>query len=231
MPCFSTGIPVINDAIVGSLSAGFTAVADQVTAPSLINRLRVGIVPPFKEPWPNPSRTKRMTCSVGAIKSGAGAVPAATAPSLGRTRQRKKRERTSIRIDNLRSRLNNLCTDQFFLFCSKGAPTLSWRFPPWQASQGLASKIYLISCGLNGSWHSSDDGVMLIHNFLAVIKSAPGVSPEGEGDAIDPASTYYRPTDSLSNSTAETRPPGTAHHSIYVAHDYSGRSPGCDRSG
>ena len=162
MPCFSTGIPVINDAIVGSLSAGFTAVADQVTAPSLINRLRVGIVPPFKEPWPNPSRTKRMTCSVGAIKSGAGADPAATAPSLGRIRQREKMDRASIRIDHLRSRLNNVRTDQFFLFCSKGALTLSWRFPPRQASQGLACKTHWVPCGLNGSWHNGGGGVMLI---------------------------------------------------------------------
>src|SRR3977135_2719455 len=117
MPCFSTGIPVINDAIVGSLNAGFTAVADQVTAPSLINRLRVGIVPPFKEPWPNPSRTKRMTYSVGAIKAGAGggAYTAATSASLGRARLRKKMDRASIRIDHLRSRLNNVCTDPFLL--------------------------------------------------------------------------------------------------------------------
>ena len=84
MPCFSTGIPVINDAIVGSRNAGLTAVADQVTDPSLINRLRVGIVPPFKESWPNPSRTKRITCSVGAVEAGAspGAAVAATAAPL-----------------------------------------------------------------------------------------------------------------------------------------------------
>jgi hypothetical protein len=35
--------------MVGSRNAGLTAVADQVTDPSLINRLRVGIVPPFNE--------------------------------------------------------------------------------------------------------------------------------------------------------------------------------------
>ena len=71
-------------------------------------------------------------------------------------------DRASIQVGHPRSRLNNLCTDQFFLFCSKGISTLSWRFQPRQASQGLACKIYQISCGLNGSWHSSDDGVMLI---------------------------------------------------------------------
>src|SRR5712692_1421352 len=124
MPCFSTGIPVINDAIVGSRNAGFTAVADQVTAPSLINRLRVGIVPPFKESWPNPSRTKRITCSVGAIEAGAGADTVATAGSLGRIRQRKKRDTAIIRIDHTRSRLIDVCTDQSFLFDSKGASTL-----------------------------------------------------------------------------------------------------------
>ena len=100
MPCFSTGIPVINDAIVGSRNAGFTAVADQVTALILTNRLRVGIVPPFRESWPNPSRTKRITCSVGAIEAGADADSVATAASLGRTRWRKKRDTASIRIDH-----------------------------------------------------------------------------------------------------------------------------------
>jgi hypothetical protein len=121
-------------------------------------------VPPFKEPWPNPSRTKRMTCSVGAIRAGAGggADMAVTSASFERTRQRTKRDSASIRIDHLRSRVNSLCTDQFFLFCSKGGSTLSWPFPPRQASQGLACTIHQISCGLNGSWHSSDDGVMLI---------------------------------------------------------------------
>jgi hypothetical protein len=32
-----------------------------------------------------------------------------------------------------------------------------------------------IAGGLNGSWHNGDGGVMLIHNILAVSKSAPGV--------------------------------------------------------
>src|SRR4029077_2492490 len=132
MPCFSTGIPVINDAIVGSRKAGFTAVADQVTAPSLINRLRVGIVPPFRESWPNPSRTKRITCSVGVVESEAGADTAPSAAPLGRTRQRKKRGTASIRIDHPRSRLIGVCTDQSFQFYSKGISTLSWRFPPRQ---------------------------------------------------------------------------------------------------
>src|SRR4029077_14140521 len=90
MPCFSTGIPVINDAIVGNRNAGFTAVADQVTAPSLTKRLRVGIVPPFRESWLNPSRTKRITCSVGVVESEAGADTVAAAPSLGRTRWKEK---------------------------------------------------------------------------------------------------------------------------------------------
>jgi hypothetical protein len=31
------------------------------------------------------------------------------------------------------------------------------------------------SCGLNGSWRNGGGGVMLIHDFLAVSKSAPGV--------------------------------------------------------
>jgi hypothetical protein len=118
MPCFSTGIPVINDAIVGSRNAGLTAVADQVTEPSLINRLRVGIVPPFSEFWPKPSRTKRITYSLGAVgeedSDGAGRAP--TAASLGRTKQRNKRAMAKIRIDHPRSRLIDMCTDQSFLF-------------------------------------------------------------------------------------------------------------------
>ncbi len=87
MPCFSTGMPVINDAIVGNRNAGFTAVADQVTAPSLISLLRVGIAPPFSESWPNPSSTNRMTCSVGGEDGivfpvgGAGVAAPDEAPS------------------------------------------------------------------------------------------------------------------------------------------------------
>ena len=137
MPCFSTGIPVINDAIVGSRNAGFTAVADQVTAPSLTNRLRVGIVPPFRESWPNPSRTKRITCSVGAIEAGASADTSATAASLGRTNQRKNRDTASIRIGHRRSKLINLCTVQFFPFCSKGVLRYHGVFR--QGKGGLAS--------------------------------------------------------------------------------------------
>ena len=37
------------DAIVGNRSAGLTPVADQVTEPSLISLLIVGIVPPLRE--------------------------------------------------------------------------------------------------------------------------------------------------------------------------------------
>jgi hypothetical protein len=68
----------------------------------LINRLRVGIVPPFRESWPNPSRTKRITCSVGAGggEDSAAADTVATAASLGRIRERKKRDTASIRIDH-----------------------------------------------------------------------------------------------------------------------------------
>src|SRR4051794_12343863 len=107
MPCFWTGIPVINDAMVGSRNAGFTAVADQVTAPSLANRLRVGIVPPFRESWPNPSRTKRMTCSVGDTDAEPDADTAPIAASLGMNRLRKKRDTASIHIDHPRSSLIN----------------------------------------------------------------------------------------------------------------------------
>src|SRR2546427_6315868 len=142
MPCFSTGNPVINDAIVGNRNAGFTAVADQVTAPSLINRLRVGIVPPFRESWPNPSRTKRITCSVGAIEAGADADSVAATASLGRTRWRKKRATASIRIDHPRSRLIGVCTAQFFLFRSKWAFTLICRFLPKQAKQDLVHMLH-----------------------------------------------------------------------------------------
>src|SRR5688572_32415187 len=67
MPCFSTGTPVMIDAIVGNRRAGLTALADQVTDPSLTNLLSVGIVPPLRESRLNPSSTKRMTCSVGGL--------------------------------------------------------------------------------------------------------------------------------------------------------------------
>jgi hypothetical protein len=55
------------DAIVGNRRAGLTALADQVTDPSLTILLSVGIVPPLRESWLNPSSTKRMTCSVGGL--------------------------------------------------------------------------------------------------------------------------------------------------------------------
>src|SRR5262245_59701224 len=80
MPCFSTGIPVINEAIVGKLSAGFTAVADQVADPSLKSLLKFGIVPPFTESWLNPSRTRRMTCSVVGAE---GVVPGVGEAAMG----------------------------------------------------------------------------------------------------------------------------------------------------
>jgi len=35
-----------------------------------------------------------------------------------------------------------MCTDKFFLFYSKGTSTLSWRFPPRQARQGLSQTIH-----------------------------------------------------------------------------------------
>jgi regulator of replication initiation timing len=48
---------------------------------------------------------------------------------------------------------------------------------------------------LNGSWHNSNDGVMLIHNFLAVIKSAPGVSQKVKAmSQILPQHTIAQPT-------------------------------------
>ena len=174
MPCFSTGIPVTNDAMVGNRNPGFTAVADQVTAPSLTNRLTVGIVPPFRESWPNPSRTKRMTCSLGTVEAEAGADTAAPAMSFRRTRQRKNRDTASIRIGHPRSKLINLYTDQFFLFCSKGTSTLSWRFPPRQASTSLTCTAHQILCGSQGSWHKGRCGVMLISYLRGVNESAPG---------------------------------------------------------
>src|SRR5262245_28400213 len=155
MPCFSTGIPVISDAIVGSRNAGFTAVADHVTAPFLINRLRVGIAPFFRESWPNPSRTKRMTCSVGAVGAGAGVDTVATAASLERTSARTQRDTANIRIDHTRSRLINVCTDRFFQFYSKRTCTLSWRFPPRQAGRDLTHTSHQDSCGWDSSWRES----------------------------------------------------------------------------
>jgi hypothetical protein len=55
------------DAIVGSRSGGLTPVADQVTEPSLMSLLKVGMVPPLSDSWLNPSNTKSMTCSVGGL--------------------------------------------------------------------------------------------------------------------------------------------------------------------
>src|SRR5262245_50191248 len=110
MPCFSTGIPVINDAIVGNRNAGLTAVADQVTAPSLIKRLRVGIVPPLKESWPNPSRTKRMTCSVGGVEAIDGSETTAGAGLCRRSAQGKIRDIATIQIDHPRARLMSVFT-------------------------------------------------------------------------------------------------------------------------
>ena len=54
-----------NDAIVGSRRAGFTPVADHVAAPFFTSLLRLGMVPVLSESWSKPSKTKRMTCSVG----------------------------------------------------------------------------------------------------------------------------------------------------------------------
>lgn len=63
MPCFSTGIPVNSEAIVGRRRAGVTAAADQVTDPSFTKRLKTGIAPVLRESFPTPSSTNRITCS------------------------------------------------------------------------------------------------------------------------------------------------------------------------
>src|SRR5262245_15771888 len=87
MPCFSTGTPVMIEAIVGNRSAGLTPVADQVTDPSLISLDIVGIAPPLRESCPNPSRTKRITCSVSGTEGalfptgGAGCIEAPDEPT------------------------------------------------------------------------------------------------------------------------------------------------------
>src|SRR5262245_13028907 len=75
------------EAIVGNRNAGLTPVADQVTDPSLISLDIVGIAPPLRESCPNPSRTKRITCSVrgteGALlpTGGAGCIEAPDEPT------------------------------------------------------------------------------------------------------------------------------------------------------
>src|SRR5919204_4540471 len=63
MPCFSTGMPVSSDAIVGRRCGGATAAADQVTEPSFTSRLSTGIDPLLSDSCPRPSSTNRITCS------------------------------------------------------------------------------------------------------------------------------------------------------------------------
>src|SRR5262245_38426136 len=63
--CFSTGIHVITEAIVGKERAGFEAVGGRGSDQSLTILRRSGLPPPFTGSWLNPSRRRRMTCCVG----------------------------------------------------------------------------------------------------------------------------------------------------------------------
>src|SRR4029079_17478720 len=189
MPCFSTGIPVINDAIVGSRNAGFTAVADQVTAPSLINRLRVGIVPPFREFWQKTSRTEKITYSVGAIETGNSAVADTEAATLlWASPQRRNNDTTRIRIDHPRSRLTDIRT--ISPFHSKRTSTLSWRFPPRQARQGLPIQSIRIHAGETSPGRMVNIGAMLI-SALGCQRIKPWlVSAVQEVRAMSPISSH-----------------------------------------
>ena len=54
--------------------------------------------------------------------------------------------------------------------------TLSWRFPPRQAKQGLARTIHQCSCGWDGSWHNGRWQCYAYFNLVGVNESAPGAS-------------------------------------------------------
>jgi len=68
--------------MVGNLSGGLTAVAFQVTDPSLTSRFNTGMAPPFSDSLATPSTTKRMTCSGCTCACFAGALDGDVAASL-----------------------------------------------------------------------------------------------------------------------------------------------------
>ncbi|GMV50350.1 MAG: hypothetical protein AMXMBFR67_18930 [Nitrospira sp.] len=72
----ATGMPVTSEAIVGNRRAGATVVADHVTAPPFTNDDNTGMAPAFKESWPSPSSTNKMTCSARCSVDGAAGAPA-----------------------------------------------------------------------------------------------------------------------------------------------------------